>query len=160
MADDIEALRVALNAKNDSELARQLGVNRSAISQWRDRGAVPNKYLQLLVSPAAADYGRALDAALRLHIFGRVEAAYWLRAALAVFPFDEMKEANVDAVFLDNVEQAMMQLMGLAITATNVGLKQELCRDAADCDRVIQILKTDFADEIERIASLLVSGGG
>ena len=144
-----------LGAKNDAELARQLGVKRSAISQWRDRGAVPAKYLQLLRNSTAADYRRALESALRLNIFGRPEAGYWLRAALAVFPFHLAGKTSINGSDLDDIEGVMIHLMGLAVTATNIGLKQEYCRDKADCDRLVALLKSDFSVEIEQITRRL-----
>ena len=39
--DEIARMRDALHAVSDSELASLLGLGRSAVSQWRKRGAVP-----------------------------------------------------------------------------------------------------------------------
>lgn len=39
---DIAALRNAVGARSDTELAALIGVGRSAISQWRKRGAIPD----------------------------------------------------------------------------------------------------------------------
>ena len=40
---EIAAMREAVRAKSDAELAELLGVGRSAVSQWRKRGAVPER---------------------------------------------------------------------------------------------------------------------
>lgn len=46
----IADLRRAVNASNDSDLARTLGIDKSTISGWRARGNVPQKFVKLLRS--------------------------------------------------------------------------------------------------------------
>lgn len=44
-------LRRAVHARNDADLARKLGIDKSAISGWRTRGSVPQRYLKMLEAP-------------------------------------------------------------------------------------------------------------
>jgi len=44
-------LRRAVHAQNDADLARKLGIDKSAISGWRARGNVPRRFLKMLNAP-------------------------------------------------------------------------------------------------------------
>jgi len=44
-------LRRAVHAENDADLARKLGIDKSAISGWRARGNVPRRFLTMLKAP-------------------------------------------------------------------------------------------------------------
>jgi hypothetical protein len=49
----IADLRRAVNATNDSDLARTLGIDKGTISGWRARGSVPQKFVKLSRSNAS-----------------------------------------------------------------------------------------------------------
>lgn len=57
----IADLRRAVNATNDSELARTLGVDKSTISGWRARGSVPQKFVKLLRSNGSSAASGPID---------------------------------------------------------------------------------------------------
>ena len=57
IGDLIEALRQKFNARNDSELARELGITPSSIGGWRRRGTMPPKYLLGLNEPGPGSRG-------------------------------------------------------------------------------------------------------
>jgi hypothetical protein len=60
MAEDvsnlIEQLRLRLGVETDAELAKGLRIDKSTISSWRSRGAVPGRYLSILGGAAPQTY--------------------------------------------------------------------------------------------------------
>ena len=59
----IADLRRAVNATNDSDLARTLGIDKSTISGWRARGNVPEKFVKLLRSGGSSAASGPIDGA-------------------------------------------------------------------------------------------------
>lgn len=150
--EEIDALKRAVGAKTDMELAERLGVQRFAVSKWRQRATLPAKYKVLLLRPTDVDYRRAMDVALRIHVFGKVEPSYWLRVALAVIPtgaFAATDESPFERG--TRLENLMLRVMNLAINATNTTLRQDYIRDEADCQRVIDDLLETQASGIDRL---------
>lgn len=150
--DEIGALRAAVGAKTDMELADLLGVGRSTISQWKARKAVPKKYRSLFSSLSDDDIRQALTTALRFHVFGKVEPSYWLIAALAVIPpvaFVVTDESPFERG--TRLENLMLRVMNFAINATNTTLRQDYIRDDAECQRVIDDLLENQAVGIDRL---------
>lgn len=150
--DEIGALRAAVGAKTDMELAELLGVRRSAISQWKARGAVPKKYRSLFASLSADDIRDALNTALRFHVFGKIERSYWLLAALAAIPPAAFTAADESPAERGRrLEGIMLRVMNLAINATNTTLRQDYIRDDAECQRVIDELLESKGEGIDNI---------
>lgn len=57
----IADLRRAVNASNDSDLARTLGIDKSTISGWRARESVPQKFVKLLRSKGSSAASGPID---------------------------------------------------------------------------------------------------
>ena len=57
----IADLRRAVNATNDSELARTLRIDKSTISGWRVRGSVPQKFVNLIRSNGSSAASGPID---------------------------------------------------------------------------------------------------
>lgn len=150
--EEIDGLKRAVGAKTDMELAERLGVQRFAVSKWRQRATLPAKYKVLLLRPTDVDYRHAMEFALRIHIFGKVEPSYWLRAALAVMPavaFDATDESP--AARGRRLEGIILRVMNFAINATNTTLRQDYIRDDAECQRVIDHLLENRAAGIDSV---------
>jgi hypothetical protein len=54
ISETIGELRRVVHASSDSDLARKLGVDKSAISGWRARGSVPKRFLKMLDTPSSS----------------------------------------------------------------------------------------------------------
>lgn len=153
--DEIAALRVRVGAKTDSELARILGVGKSAVSQWATRG-VPDKYKSLLIDLSPEGAREAMAKALKIQVFGRIEPAYWLRAALAVLPAEALAEGGETPQERGRrLERLVLELMNAAYEATYMVHGRELCRDDGECDRVIDLMVSEEADNV---AAILAKG--
>src|SRR3569623_456723 len=85
MNDPVDQLKAALGVETDIALARELGLERSTIAQWRRRGALPALYRGIIdAGERAASLAVALAA--RQQVYGDSRAMYLLRGALAVIP--------------------------------------------------------------------------
>lgn len=49
----LDSLKRAVNARNEAELARRLGINQSTISSWKQRGRVPSRFTRMIEQPEA-----------------------------------------------------------------------------------------------------------
>jgi hypothetical protein len=72
----IDALKLRLNATNDSDLARKLAVDKRTVSAWRARGSVPDRYKAIIdgeshqtVWTPPLKWGPYEEAAFRLALF-------------------------------------------------------------------------------------------
>jgi hypothetical protein len=141
---DIEALKQALGVDTATGLAEALGLQRSALSQWKARGSIPQKYLILARPPTDGEIASALDNALRLNVFGRRENAYWLRAALALLPAADTALADESPADRGaRLERLVLRLMNRAMVATAQVLHKEHCESDDDCNRIITALAAD-----------------
>lgn len=89
MTDLVDQLKLALGAATDSALARELGLERSTVAQWRRRKSLPDIYKEII---AAHEIGEARVAAVavRRFIYGDGKGMFLVRAALAVIPLEKM----------------------------------------------------------------------
>jgi len=141
-AVDIEALKRALGAETELELAARLGIARSTVSQWRRRGSIPARYLALL----AAEVDGSDSAAAEQHVFRRPEAHYWLRAALALLPGGQTEEGVLQAG--RSREQLVIALMGLAIRVARTDLKLQTIRNEVEWRRLMERLIVFHRDAV------------
>lgn len=135
-ADQIAALKKAMGARTELELAAMLGLSRSTISTWKKRGGVPARYLAML----EAGGGNSDAAAVGQQVFRRPEAHYWLRSALALLP--EGREGDGVLRAGRSSEQLVIALMGLALRVARTDLKRQAIRD-----------DTEWAQLMERLVS-------
>jgi hypothetical protein len=47
----LDGLKRVVSVRNEAELARRLGVNQSAISSWKQRGRVPQRFARMVSEP-------------------------------------------------------------------------------------------------------------
>ena len=142
-AVDIAALKSALGARTELELAAKLGIARSTVSQWRRRGSIPARYHGLLVSGA----NDSDAAAAGQQVFQRSEARYWLRTALALLPRGDVSGESVLQSGRSR-EQLVVALMGLAIRVARTDLKLKFLRDDTDWTRLMGCLVTSHRDAV------------
>jgi len=153
--EQIAALKRQLSVKTDMALAESLGLQRFAVAKWRARGVLPDKYLSLLIDTSPEGAREAMAKALKIQAFGRIEPAYWLRAALAVLPPDTLADRGETPHERGRrLERLVLQLMNAAYDATYMAHGRELCRDDAECDQVIDLMVTEEAD---RVAAILAN---
>jgi transcriptional regulator with XRE-family HTH domain len=140
---EIGALREALGASTDLELAAMLGLSRSTISTWKRRGGVPSAYIALV----AANTVGSENAAAQQRVFRRPEARYWLRTALALLPGDGANSGNI----LESGrarERLVIGLMGLAIRVARTDLKRQTIRDDAEWASLMERLVSVHRDAV------------
>ncbi len=142
-AVDISALKSALGARTELELAAKLGIARSTVSQWRRRGSIPARYHGLLAGSA----NDSEAAAAGQQVFQRSEARYWLRTALALLPRGDFRGESVLQAGRSR-EQLVAALMGLAIRVARTDLKLKLLRDDADWTRLMECLLSGNRDAV------------
>lgn len=140
-AQEIAALKKALGARTELELAAMLGLSRSTISTWKKRGGVPGRYLAML------EAGASDATATAQQMFRRPEAHYWLRTALAFFP-----EGNAGAGGIlqsgRSREQLVVALIGLAIRVARTDLKLMSLRDDAEWTRLMERLVSGHREAV------------
>ena len=143
-ADTISALRKALGARTELELAAILGLSRSTISTWKKRGGVPARYVAMLeaggISSDAAAAGQ--------QVFRRPEAHYWLRSALALLP--EGRDGDSDGLLVagSSREKLVIALMGLAIRVARTDLKRQSIRDDDEWAQLMERLVSSHRDAV------------
>ena len=86
MSDPVGKLKQVLNVDTDLDLARMLGLERSAIAQWRRRGNIPLRYRDLIDPAGQALTRERIKRADRRSIYGDGQGRYILSAALAFIP--------------------------------------------------------------------------
>lgn len=150
MADDqIRALKTVLGVASDIELARALGVERSSVSQWKRRGAVPKKYAALAGLEAAVQDADRLKNATRHNLFGRTDNHYWLKAALAFLPANLPEGRNSSLANIGSGREApLILLVHLAMWATSEYLGKPRCESESDYQALIAALEANEADRM------------
>lgn len=141
-ADKIAALKKALGARTELELAAMLGLSRSTISTWKKRGGVPARYLVML----EAGSGGSDAATAGQQVFRRPEAHYWLRTALALLP----EGCGDDGLLASGSsrERLVVALMGLAIRVARTDLKRQVIRNDAEWTHLMECLVSIHRDEV------------
>ena len=140
-ADQIAALKKALGARTELELAAMLGLSRSTISTWKKRGGgVPARYLAML----EAGGGNSDAAAAGQQVFRRPEAHYWLRTALALLPEGRDGDSLLEAG--SSREKLVIALMGLAIRVARTDLKRQAIRNDAEWAQLMERLVSSHRD--------------
>lgn len=142
MADEqVDLLKARFGAATDQDLAARMGVERSAVAQWRKRG-VPKKYRYVMAHATVVDQITALlRDGLRVQFLGRAENQYFLKAALGMF---EAAEGETSDPVLKGVEReaVLLGLMSVAAQATLDGLGKRHCEDDADYLYLMKVLNT------------------
>ncbi|MFN9926997.1 MAG: helix-turn-helix domain-containing protein [Phenylobacterium sp.] len=141
-ADKIAALKMALGARTELELAAMLGLSRSTISTWKKRGGVPARYLAML----EAGSGSSDAAAAGQQVFRRPDAHYWLRSALALLP--EGRDGDGVLATGSSREKLVIALMGLAIRVARTDLKRQAIRNDADWAHLMECLVSIHRDAV------------
>ena len=141
-ADKIAALKNALGARTELELAAMLGLSRSTISTWKKRGGVPARYLAMLEAG-----GDSFDAATAgQQVFRRPEAHSWLRTALALLP--ESRDGDGLLATGSSREKLVIALMGLAIRVARTDLKLQAIRNDAEWAQLMECLVASHRDAV------------
>lgn len=167
---EIQALKAALGATTDGELATALGVERTSISQWRRRGSVPQKYRAYLgLDEMVSEVTRLLTSG-RKRVLDRIEYHYWVRAALAFMPSHHDDGQKTFAERGRSREEMLMTLLNLAMVSTNAYLGKRWCESEADYDALIDAMMahhydlicsiTDGEEESPQSESSIAGSGG
>lgn len=152
----IRALKAALDVNTDVELANALGIERSAVAQWKRRGGVPAKYM-MMIGEDPKRFARAWDA-VRHHLLGRVENHYFLRAGLAFLPQELPTPAGASKADLGEIrEQTLLELMNLAQIVTYDRLEKRYCESEEDYAFLVRAMEVA---EREVIALILERNAG
>ena len=159
----IADLRRAVNASNDSDLARTLGIDKSTISGWRSRGSVPQKFMKFLQSSSSTAASGPIDFAT-LKAWPELEAR---SRAIGLLRFtllrsDVARSGDVDrvmALFMDEKPFLLvwyraahdlavkMQALGVEVkTAQALILQDDLREPDRTAERVARHLAEDIAD--------------
>ncbi|MBA4050964.1 MAG: hypothetical protein C0472_03595 [Erythrobacter sp.] len=104
MTVEVDDLIEALGCRTDQELAARLGLERTAIAQWRRRGGVPRNWHFVLTLEKV----EAQTLAARRRIFGDGDGYYIHMAALAIltasdFDWPELSHAARGAHIEDRI---------------------------------------------------------
>ncbi|MCW5723481.1 MAG: helix-turn-helix domain-containing protein [Maricaulaceae bacterium] len=135
-SSDIEALKSAVGAQTDAELAGYLGITRTTISQWRLRGKIPKKYKTLLITPSLDEIRGSLKNAFRIKFYGSVENKFWMAAALPlVIERCKAEKSPVD------IEEELIDILSEAATFCELHLKKAAPENNEDVNQVIQHLR-------------------
>jgi hypothetical protein len=146
---EIEILKRVLDARNEFELASKLGISRSAVSQWKARGAVPVRFRYLLNAEGEDAYRNALQQ----QIFRKPEYHYWLRAALVLARAAE-GEGPRDLTPAQH-EHLIVNLMALAMRVTRKDLALSRIRDEVTWERLMDRLQREHDAEIREMLGKL-----
>ncbi len=139
--DEIRALKAALNVSTDVALAQALGVERSSISQWKRRGAVPRKYRAYLGAEGMVSELTRLLAKTRHNFLGRAENHFWLRAALAFMPSYFVDPPGVGPAEVGRSREGpLILLVNLAMIATNIHLGKARCETESDYEALVEAM--------------------
>ncbi|HEX4196752.1 MAG TPA: helix-turn-helix domain-containing protein [Caulobacteraceae bacterium] len=162
LEDQVRRIREALGAANDSELAEKLGLGRSAVSRWKERGVIPAKFRFL----AERDGRHAIEHGSQFiehdRLYGHADHHYWLRAALQFIPPGYgAKLAAPDRARL--LEFVLTRLMGAAADATVRELGKRRCESEEDLQALLEVLGSGTSSETgsmyaDRIARVLAEG--
>ncbi len=154
--DQIRRIRKALGAANDSELAEMLGLGRSAISRWKERGVIPAKFRYLAEYEGVNVIQSVVQFIEHDRIYAHADNHYWLRAALQLLPLDYGAELSAsDRAKL--LEFVLTRLMSAAADATIGELGKRRCESEADFQALIKVL-TAGASYPGRIKRVLAEG--
>jgi hypothetical protein len=144
----LSALKRALEVETDMALAECLGLQRFAVSKWRKRTSIPSKYLAL-IPPTKERVSGAIDAAFRFTLFHKPGNAFILAAAISAFPYEKLSGFQADtAEKAIALEQLMLRLASVAVSATNLDLEKETCESQDDYLQLVRLLKTKYADDV------------
>ena len=144
---EIDALKHALDVETDLEMAAKLGLSRSAVAQWRRRGAIPARFRRLLEAERTDTYLETV----RQQIFRKPEYHYWLRAALALAtPAGAIAEAG-DASAAERRERLILHLMALAMTVTRKDLGLSRIASETAWNRLMNRLLEAYSPELEAL---------
>lgn len=153
----LSALKRALDVETDMALAECLGLQRFAVSKWRKRLSIPEKYIALIPETKERISG-ALDAAFRITLFHKPGNAFIVAAAMAALPYDKFSKFEAStAEKAIAFERLMLRLASVAINATNLDLKKETCESQDDYLQLVQLLRTKYADEVANVISKFTS---
>jgi transcriptional regulator with XRE-family HTH domain len=159
LEDQVRRIREALGAANDSELAEKLGLGRSAVSRWKERGVIPAKF-RFLAEEDSRHRAIELGSQFIEHdrLYGHADHHYWLRAALQfVPPGYGAKLAAADRAKL--LEFVLTRLMSAAADATVKELGKRRCESEEDLQALVAVLSSgassatgsSYADRIARV---------
>lgn len=156
---DIAALREAVGARTDMELAEKLGIKRAAVSLWRSRGAIPQKYRLLYKSPSQKEIRAAVENAVRFQVFGNPNHSYWLMAALAVLPAETFKLTDEYSDSRgERLERIITKVMSLSVNVTLTDLQKQYCENRDDYEKLVYIIKENYMNYIDQICSSNAEG--
>ena len=160
--DQVHQIREIVGAKSDSDLAGKLGLGRTAVARWKQRGVIPPEYLALIDAPRGQIAAFASQFIVHRELYRHADHHYWLRAALQFLPADygSSLPAAERARTLDFV---LTRLIGAALDATVRELGKPRCEGEEDYRALVDILASGSSSGsglpyAERIARILAEG--
>jgi hypothetical protein len=150
MADPVDQLKEALAASTDLSLAKELGVERSTVAQWRRRGALPARY-QAILDADERNRARKDALAARRFVYGDGAGMFLVRAALAVIPVQVLDFPELSpALRGDHRERAIINVAEFAARLCPIVLGKQRCETEEDYDMLVEAMlsedrKTDLA---------------
>lgn len=144
---ELDALKAAAGVSSDAELAKMLGIRQSAISQWKSRGRVPEKYKMIYQNELSkSDQSNAF----RLHLYKYYENHYFIMAAMAFMTRIDMEDLPGIEVG-KQLEQALLDLSAIALKATEHDLRKRIIVNEDDCQTLINIMRRNYKGEIDAV---------
>ena len=148
--NQMTALKEALGASSDSELATTLGITRFAVSKWRINGVIPPRYRFVVDDSSTDAVSAAVQFIIHQEIYKHPDNHFWLRAAIHLL--NTSAQADVERTAAET-ERLLTRLMGFAADVTRGELGKPRCEGAGDFDRLIVALASD--DHAARLARTL-----
>jgi len=160
--DQVQRIREVMGAKSDSDLASKLGLGRTAVSRWKQRGFIPPEYRALIETPRGQLLDFASQFIVHREVYQHADHHYWLRAALHFLPADYGSSLPV-ADRARTLDFVLTRLMGAALDATVRELGKPRCEGEEDYRALIEVLASGSSTESglaysERIARVVAEG--
>lgn len=137
LTDDFEArldaLKRAFGADTDSDLARQLGLTRFAVSKWRRTKTIPASYGFVLQDVETGPVGAAMLFIIRRDIYRHPSNGYFLRAALDL----SNRVPTAQSASSATLERRLTLLMSLALDVCREKFGRDHCETEADYLEVV-----------------------
>lgn len=153
MADEIiRQLQELYGVDTDLGLSVELGLNRSAVAHWRHRGAVPEKFQQLLKAVrdelhqdelVSGELTRRYTAKVAARLYGAADASNWIQVGLALMPPETFTVPTGSVERGRFLEAALLSIIGFAMQAARAEFGSADCKTRGDILRIIEVMRSE-----------------
>lgn len=134
----LAALKTALGAASDSDLASKLGLTRYAVSKWRINRVLPPRYRFVIDDHAVDGVSAAMQFIFHQEIYKHPDNHFWLQAALHMLGTSEASDRTPA-----QTERLLTRLMGFAAGVTRSDLGKARCEGRGDFNELIGALASE-----------------